>query len=89
MARIVSEVATHFGHDPDQWRSGRRVEDARRALAAYLARRRFGYSAREVAGALGYRGHEEVASAVSRIESADADIQRTADKLACTISTNN
>jgi hypothetical protein len=52
MARIVGEVSTHFGHDPDQWRQGRRVDDASRALAAYLARRRFGYSAREVAAAM-------------------------------------
>ena len=81
VARIVEEVAEYYGNDAADWRPGRRVDNAGRAMAAYLARRRFGYSAREVASALGYRGHGGVASAVSRIESADAEIQRTAEEL--------
>ncbi len=80
LARIVEEVADHFGHDPRGW--GRRVDDASRALAAYLARRRFGYPAREVALALGYRGHGGVSSAVARIESAGLALLRTVEELA-------
>lgn len=82
VARIVREVADYFGHDPEYWREGRPVDDASRALAAYLARRRFGYSAREVATAVRYRGHGGVAGAVSRIESAGPDIRRIAEELA-------
>ena len=82
LARIVQEVAAHFGHDLPDWGRGRRVDDASRALAAYLARRRFGYPAREVALALGYRGHGGVSSAVARIESAGPALRRTADDLA-------
>jgi len=82
LGRIVEEVAEHFGHDARRWGHGRRVGDASRALAAYLARRRFGYPANEVALALGYRGHGGVASAVARIESAGPPLQRTADELA-------
>ncbi len=40
----------------------------RLAAAAYLARRRFGYSATAVAAALGYRGHSSVHYAIGRIE---------------------
>ena len=83
LARIVEKVADHFGHDPRGSEHGRRVDDTSRALAAYLARRRFGYSAREVALALGYRGHGGVSSAVARIESAGPALPRTADDLAC------
>ena len=79
---IVLDDADRFGHDPADWQQGRRVDDASRALAAYLARRRFGYSSRQVAPALGYRGHGGVSSAVARIESADPAIQRTAEELA-------
>lgn len=82
LRRIVEEVAAHFGHDPEDWQQGRRVDDASRALAAYLARRRFRYSARQVAAALGYRGHGGASSAVARIESAGTAIQRTAEELA-------
>jgi len=44
--------------------------------------RRFGYSAREVAAALGYGGHGGVSSAVAWIESAGAVIRRTVEQLA-------
>ena len=82
LLRIVEEVAGHFGHDPDDWRRGRRVDDASRAVAAYLARRRFGYSASQVAAALGYRSHGGVSNAIARIESAGPAIKRTAEELA-------
>ena len=49
-------------------------------MAAYLARRRFGYAAGEVARALGYRSHGSVNTAVRRVESA-ANLSRTAATL--------
>ena len=82
LRRIVEEVADHFGHDPADWRFGRRVNDGSRALAAYLARRHFGYSANDVAAVLGYRSHGGVSSAIARIESAGPTIQRKAAQLA-------
>ena len=82
MQSIVQEVARHFGHDPTDWRRGRRVDDASRAMAAYLAKRRFGYSSKQVAEALGYKGHGGVADAVARIESAGPATQKTTEKLA-------
>ena len=84
LERIVEEVADHFGRDPDAWGRGRRVDDASRAVAAYLARRCFGYSASRVAAVLGYRSHSAVANAVVRIESAGPAVRRTAaaEKLA-------
>ena len=82
LLRIVEEVASHFGHDPADWRCGRRVDDASRALAAYLARRHFGYSAGQVAAALGYRSHGGVSNAIARIESAGPALQQTAQDLA-------
>ena len=46
---IKLEVAVGFGVAPGNWSPGRRSDDAGRAVAAYLARRRFGYSAAAVA----------------------------------------
>ena len=48
-------------------RSGRRAGEAMQSAAqaaAYLARRRYGYSSAEIAKALGYRGHSSVGAAV-------------------------
>jgi putative transposase len=81
LARIAETVAAHFGHDARFWQPGRRVDDASRAVAAYLARRRFGYQAGEVAEALGYRGHGGVHNAVRRIESGSAQLRQTAKDL--------
>ncbi|MBN1852280.1 MAG: hypothetical protein JW829_06135 [Pirellulales bacterium] len=50
---ILQTVAAHYGHDASLWQPGRRIDDASRAVAAYLARRHCGYPAREVARALG------------------------------------
>jgi len=82
LLRIVTEVAGHFGHDASDWCRGRRVDDASRAVAAYLARRHFGYSASQVAAVLGYRSHSGVSNAIARIDSASPAIKRTADELA-------
>ena len=81
LERIVETVAAHFGHDGGLWRPGRRVDDASRAVAAYLARRRFGSSAAEVAGALGYRGHGGVHGAAARVENGNDKLKRTVEKL--------
>ncbi len=74
-------VSEHFGHKAENWRAGRRVDNASRALAAYLARRRLGCSARQAAVALGYRGHGGVCSAVARIESSALAFRRTVGEL--------
>ena len=82
LAKIAETVAAHFGHDAGLWRPGRRVDDASRAVATYLARRHFGYAAGEVATALGYRGHGGVHSAVARVEAGSDKLQKTAERLA-------
>jgi REP element-mobilizing transposase RayT len=77
---IISVVCDHFGVDQSAWTPGKRVDDASRSMAAYLARRRFGYAAGEIARALGYRSHGSVNTAVRRVESA-ANLSRTAARL--------
>jgi putative transposase len=79
--RIVAEVARHFGCDVACWSPGRRSDDATRAVAAYLARCRFGYSATAVAARLGYRGPSSVSHAVRRVEKGPASLQRVAVRL--------
>lgn len=80
--RIVETVAAHFGHQASLWQPGRRVDDASRAVAAYLARRHFGYAAGKVAAALGYRAHGGVHSAVVRVENGSHELKETVAKLA-------
>ena len=81
LATIVAVVAAHFGADPGRWAAGRRSDDAARAVAAYLARCRFGHAATETARALGYRDHSGVGRAVRRVEEATAELQRTVQRL--------
>jgi len=50
-------------------------------MAAYLARRLHGYSAAEVAGALGYRGHSSVNAAVVRAASGNRELQEAVPRL--------
>ena len=78
---IVATVAAHFDYDADDWKPGRRNDDASRAVAAYLARRRFHYPARKVADALGYRSHGSVRNAIARIEKADRQFRNSIEKL--------
>ncbi len=73
---IASAVADVFEVDRSRWTDGRRNDDASRAAAAFLARRRFGYRGREVATALGYGSHGGVTAAVRRIESSTAALKR-------------
>lgn len=79
--KIVAVVAAHFQVDPRQWKPGTRSDDASRAVAAYLARRRLGYSAGAVATALGYRSHGSVCNALARIESGNEGLLGTVDRL--------
>jgi putative transposase len=78
---IAEVVAAHFGHDRSLWQPGRRVDDASRAVAVYVARRRFGYSSKAVAACLGYRGHGGVHNAVARVENGSAALKATVDRL--------
>jgi hypothetical protein len=41
LARLAAAVADHFGCAADEWSSGRRSDAIGRAVAAFLARRRF------------------------------------------------
>ncbi len=75
LAKIAGVTAKHFGSDPASWTIGRRCDDAGRTVAAYLARRRFGYSAAEVAHALGYRSHGSVRNALLRVEAGGRKMQ--------------
>ncbi|NQU22901.1 MAG: transposase [Candidatus Nealsonbacteria bacterium] len=79
--KIVSTVAEHFQADPRDWVPGRRCNDAARAVAAYLGRRRFGYAATEVAAALGYRDHSSTGRAVLRVENGTPKLQATAKRV--------
>ena len=81
LEEIILVVGEHFGQDTRMWSPGRRSDDASRAVAAYLARRCFGYPAREVAEALGYRSASSIPRAVTRIESGNQRLQRTVKKL--------
>jgi len=81
LAVIVAVVADHFGVDPARWAPGRRSDDAARAVGAYLARRRFGYPATEIAAALGYRDHSGVGRAVRRVEQGSVELQKAVKTL--------
>ena len=81
LKRIASMVAEEFGADPSDWSAGRRHDDASRAVAAYLGRRRYGYRAGEVAKLLGYTSHGGVVAAIHRIETGSASLRRTVAKL--------
>lgn len=71
LSQIASAVSAVLGADPQTWQTSRRAGNLSRVVAAYLARRCFGYSSVEVAGALGYRSHASVAYAVRRVDAAD------------------
>jgi len=81
LATILTAVGEHFGRDPTDWSLGTRSGDAGRAVAAYVARRRFGYRAAEVAAALGYGSGSAVSHALRRIDNGPAELRRTADRI--------
>ena len=80
-SKIVAAVAREFGTKSGKWAAGSRSDDASRAAAAWLARRRYGYRAREIADVLGYSSHGGVVAAVQRIEAGSAELRRTIDKV--------
>lgn len=65
---IVQAVQDMLHLDPTDWLQVRRCNHLARPLAAYLARRRFGYRATEVAAVLGYAGPSSVCVAINRID---------------------
>lgn len=81
LEEIVRVVCRQFGAVSEGWSAASRCDDISRAVAAYLARRQYGYPAGEVARALGYRGHSSVSTAVSRIESGTDAVRRTVASL--------
>lgn len=79
--QILEAVADHFGYDRPPWTMGCRSDDAARAVAAYLARVRFGYSAKSVAAPLNYRDSSGVSHAIKRIEAGTKKLKTTIDQL--------
>ena len=78
---IIAAVAAHFDVDTADWVPGHRSNRAARAVAAYIARRRFGYPATAIAAALGYRDHGGVGQAIRRVEQGTAQLERTVKHL--------
>ena len=74
LEQIVQAVTAEFGVAAEGWAGGSRSDDASRAVAAYLGRRQYGYSAAEVARALGYRGHSSVNAALARVASSNRQL---------------
>ncbi len=81
LAAILTAVGEHFDRDPADWSRGTRSDDAGRAVAAYLARRRFGYRAAAVAVALGYGSSSAVSHAIRRIDNGPAELRRTVERI--------
>ena len=68
--------------------SGRRSDGIARGIVAYLARRHFGYSGKDVAAALGYSGASSVSQAIRRVESANTRCKKSMKNVA-TMLTND
>ncbi|MCH7702062.1 MAG: transposase [Planctomycetes bacterium] len=81
LERIVATAANAFEADRSRWRSGCRCDDVGRAVACWLARRAFGYPARDVADMLGYASHSSVDSAIRRIEAAPRPLKRKTEAI--------
>ena len=73
------------GEDLNAWRPSRRSDSTGRAVAAFLARRQFGYPATEVAAALGYKSHSSVRRAVERCEPPTTQLARTIRRIERTL----
>ena len=79
---IADRTAHVFGADPAKWRPGTRVDNASRAVAAYLARREYGFRAVDIATYLGYsRSSSSVAQAVARVTSRFGHLQRRVNRI--------
>ena len=81
LERIATMVAKDSGVKRSAWAAGRRSDDLSRAVAAHLARRRFGYPAVAVANAMGYASGSSVSRAVQRVEHADAKVRTRIKRL--------
>ena len=68
LTSIVCVVAEYSGTDADNWQLESRHDDASRAVAAYLARREFGFPAKRIADTFGYRSHTSMRNAILRVE---------------------
>ena len=65
---IIELTARAFGEDAGHWRPGRRDDSIARAVAAYVARRRFGYPAGQTAQVPACTAPSSVTRAVQRVE---------------------
>jgi len=81
LQRILDVVGDAMGEDRTDWCPGRRSDTAGRAVAALVARRRYGYSATEVAAALGYKSHSSVSRALRRIEPPSPQLALTIQRI--------
>ena len=68
LASIVDVVARHLADQPEAWSQGTRSDGIGRPLAAYIARRVYGFPATQIAEALGYSTASSVSHAVHRID---------------------
>ena len=80
-AGIAAVVAAEFGCQEGAWSGNRRSDDASRAMAAYLARRVYGYPSSAVAASLGYRSQGSIAHAVARLEGGSNTLHEMARRL--------
>ncbi len=78
---IADRTANVFGVDAAKWRPGTRVDNASRAVAAYLARREYGYPAVDIAKYLGYSRSSSVAQAVARVTISLGHLQRKLNRI--------
>lgn len=67
LEEIRDAAARAFGEDAAAWVPGSRSNLPGRAVAAWLAFRRFGYGLREAGDVLGYRRHSGTSSAAERV----------------------
>ena len=81
LERVAEVVAAEFGCEDGAWSENRRSDNASRAMAAYLARRVYGYPCSDVAASLGDRSHGSIAHAVASVERGNDDLQETARRI--------
>ena len=86
LERIREVVTEEFGIDGTDWANGRRSDNISRAVAAYLARRCFGYRSKDVAPALGYSSASGVSQAIGRVKAAGSRWRRKVQDLARRVS---
>ena len=67
---IREAVAEESGVDVTAWTKERRSDDVSRAVAAYLARRCFGYRSKDVVATSGYSSTGGLRQAIGRVKAA-------------------